>query len=108
VLGTAWTIVEIDGKPVGQMDTDHRRIVLAFDANRRRFSGVSGCNDSAGRFAKNGAPLTRTSDKSSPVCHVDEQTDRAMRSVIQEMRGYRVSNATLELLDEKGGCLAKL
>jgi hypothetical protein len=69
---------------------------------------MSGCSDPAGRFAKNGAPLATTADQSSQICHVDEQTDRAMRSVIQNMRGYRVSSTTLELLDEKGGCLAKL
>jgi heat shock protein HslJ len=107
-LGTAWTIVEINGKPVDPVDKDRQKIVLAFDANRRTFSSTSGCNDLAGRFAKNGAPLAPASDKSSPTCHVDEQTDRAMRSVIQVMRGYRIQNTTLELLDEKGVCLAKL
>jgi heat shock protein HslJ len=107
-MGTAWTIVEIAGKPVGQADTDHPRIVLAFDAIRRTFSGTSGCNDPAGRFVKNGSPLTRSSDTSAHICHVDEGTERAMRSVIQEMRGYRASSTTLELLDEKGECLAKL
>jgi heat shock protein HslJ len=100
--------MEIHGKPVGPADEDHRKMVLEFDANRATFYGTSGCSDAAGRFAKNGARLAVTSDKSSPVCRVDEQTDRAMQSVIQEMRGYRIKNSTLELLDAKGGSLAKL
>ncbi len=109
-MGTAWTIVEIDGKAAGPEDKDLRRIVLQFDANRQKFSGTTGCNDGAGRFARNGARLSAASDPSAQVCRVDEQTERAMRLVLQEMRGYRMSNTntTLELLDAKGDLLAKL
>jgi heat shock protein HslJ len=106
--GAAWTIVEINGKPMDAADKDHRKIVLAFDATRGTFSGTSGCNDLAGRFAKNGAPLTPASDQPPQLCRVDEQTERGMRSAIQNARGYRVSSTTLELLDAKGECLAKL
>jgi len=49
-----------------------------------------------------------TPDNSVQVCRVDAQTDRAMQGVIQATRGYRISNGTLELLDEKGRSLAKL
>jgi heat shock protein HslJ len=107
-MGTAWTIVEIDGTPVDPANKDARQIVLAFDANRRTFSATSGCTDSAGRFVKNGAAFGPSSDKSSAVCHADEQTERAMRVVIKEMRGYRALNTTLELLDARGVLLAKL
>ena len=72
------------------------------------YSGTSGCADVAGRFAKNGAPLTPTSDKSSPTCRVDEQTVRAMRDALQDTRGYRITSTTLELLNAKGQCVAKL
>jgi len=106
--GTAWTVVEINGKPVGPADKDHRQIVLAFDDIRQTYSGTSGCTDLAGRFAKNGAPLTPSSDQASQICRVDEATQRAMRAVMQDTRGYRVSGTTLELLDAKGGSLARL
>jgi hypothetical protein len=82
--------------------------VLAFDDSRRTYSGKSGCTDPAGRFAKNGTPLTPTSDKSAQLCQVDEQIDRAMRSALQGTRGHRVTSTTLELLDAKGVLLAKL
>jgi hypothetical protein len=90
------------------VDKDHRAVVLAFDDIRQTYSGVSGCSDLAGRFVKNGAKLTPTSDTSSQICRVDEGTQRAMRSVMQDTRGYRVSGTTLELLDAKGRCLARL
>jgi hypothetical protein len=105
----AWTIVEINGKPADPADRDQRQIMLDFDASRRKFSGTSGCTDALGRFARNGAPLAPAAGKAAPICHVDDATERAMRSVIQDMRGYRVvSGTTLELLDDKGACLAKL
>ena len=101
-------MVEIQGKPVIAGEKDHRKMMLAYDVHRDMYSGSSGCSDLSGRFAKNGAKLAVTPDNSVQVCRVDAQTDRAMQSVIQATRGYRISNGTLELLDEKGRSLAKL
>ena len=100
-------MVEIDGKPLRPVDTDHGRIVLAFDAARGNFSGTSGCNDLKGRFDTTGYPLTLMSDKSLQLCRGDEETQRAMKSVLRDTRAYRVSSTTLELLDAKGERLAK-
>ena len=98
-------MTEIGGKPVAAGDSDQRKIVLAFDAPRGTYSGTSGCTDPAGRFAKNGA--SPASDKSH-TCRVDEQTVRAMRSALQDTRGYRITSTTLELLNAKGEIVAKL
>ncbi len=101
-------MVEIDGKPVTQGDNDRRKIVLEFDAPRGTYSGKSGCTDPEGRFGKNGAPLTPTSGNPRPTCRVDEQTARAMRNALQDTRGYRLTNTTLELLNAKGEIVAKM
>lgn len=101
-------MTEIKSKAVRPANKDHRRIVLAFDTDRGTFSGTSGCNDLAGRFATTTGTLTLKSDKSLRICRVDQRTERAVRSVMNDTRGYRVSGATLELLDEKGQRIAKL
>jgi len=103
--GTVWTMVEIGGQPVSQLESDRRKVVLDFDAPRGTYKGTSGCTDPAGRFFKNGA--SPTSDKSQ-TCRVDEQTARAMRNALQDARGYRVTPTTLELLNAKGEVVAKL
>jgi hypothetical protein len=93
---------------VDASERDHRQVVLAFDTYRRTYSGVTGCSDLAGRFAKNGASLTASSDKSLQICRVDKVTDEAIRGVMHKVKGYRVTSTTLELLDAKGVALAKL
>ena len=52
--------------------------------------------------------LMLKSDKPLQICRVDQRTERAVRSVIDDTRGYRISGNTLELLDQKGKRLAKL
>lgn len=101
-------MTEINGKPVRPENKDHRKIVLAFNTDRGTFSGASGCNDLAGRFATTKGTLTLTSNKSLQICRVDQRTERAVRGVMNDTRGYRVSGAALELLDEKGKPIARL
>ena len=101
-------MVEINGKPVRPADTDHRQIVLAFDADRGTYSGMSGCNELSGWFETTDAPLTFRSKKLWPICGADEQTERAVRTVFNETRAYRVTSTTLELLNAKGERLARL
>jgi heat shock protein HslJ len=101
-------VTEIKNKPVRPASKTHRKIVLAFDADFGTFSGTSGCNDLAGRFTTSDATLTLKSDKSLQICRVDQRTERSVRSVINDTRGYRLSGTTLELLDDKGKRIAKL
>lgn len=101
-------MVEINGKPVRPVDAEHRAIVLAFDVDRGTFSGRSGCSDLGGRFETTEVPLKLTSYKLWRICRADEQTERAVRSIVRDTRRYRLSGTTLELLDVKGVSLAKL
>jgi heat shock protein HslJ len=105
-LNGRWS--KLNGKPVRPEDKDHRKIVIAFDADRGTFTGTSGCNNLSGRFATKAAPLTLTFDKAPQICRVDQRTERAVRSVITNTQGYRVTPTTLELLDANGQLLAKL
>ena len=99
---------QIKNKPVRPADKTHREIVLTFDAERGTFSGTSGCNDLAGRFHVVGESLTLRPTKSLQICRVDQRTERSVRSVINDTRGYRISGAKLELLDTKGQVIARL
>ena len=106
--GAEWTMTEVKSKPVRPADKDHRQIVLAFDTDRSTFSGASGCNNLAGRFALIEGTLTLKPDRSLRICRVDQRTERAVRSVIDDTCYFRVPAMTLELLDDKGRRLAKL
>ena len=86
----------------------HRKIVLSFDDEHGTFAGTSGCNDLAGRFDAANGKLTLKSDRSLRICRVDQVTERAVRGIINDTRGYRISGTTLDLLNEKGERIAKL
>lgn len=100
-------MTEINSKPVRPASKTHRNIVLVFDEARSAFSGTSGCNDLAGRFQTAGGKLTLKSDKSLRICRVDQKTERAVRSVINDTRAYRISGTTLDLLNERGQRIAR-
>jgi uncharacterized lipoprotein YbaY/heat shock protein HslJ len=106
--GGEWQMVEIKNKVVRATDKDHRAIVLTFDHERGTFAGTSGCNDLAGRFDTSDTTLMLKPAKSLRICRVDQRTERAVRGVIDDTRRFRMSGATLELLDDKGQPLAKL
>jgi heat shock protein HslJ len=108
LAGAEWTMAEIDGKPVRPASKTHRKIVLTFDDEHGTFSGTTGCNDLAGRFEGGSGKLLLKSDRSLQICRVDQKTERAVRGVINDTRGYRISGATLELLDDKGRRIASL
>ena len=100
--------MDIKGKPVRPASKTHRKIVLSFDDEHGTFSGTSGCNDLSGRFQAGAGKLTLKSDQSLRICRVDQVTERAVRGIINDTRGYRISGTSLELLNEKGQRIAKL
>lgn len=108
IAGAAWTMTEINNKAVRPASKTHRKITLAFNDEHGTFSGTSGCNDLEGRFESVGAKLTLKSDRSLRICRVDQKTERAVRGVINDTRGYRISGTTLDLLNEKGQRIARL
>jgi len=93
---------------VRPVDKAHRKIVLTFDPATGRFTGMSGCNNLAGRFTVVEQTLTFKSDKSLQICRVDQRTERGVRSVIEDTRAYRMAGNTLVLLDDKGKLIGKL
>ena len=101
-------MTEIKNKPVRPASKTHRTIVLAFDEGRGTFSGTSGCNDLSGRFEAGSGKLTLKSDTSLRICRVDQKTERAVRGVINDTRGYRISGTTLDLLNDRGQRIARL
>ena len=107
IAGAAWTMTEIDNKPVRPASKTHRKISLVFDDEHGTFSGTSGCNDLAGRFETGGGKLTLKSDRSLRICRVDQKTERAVRGVINDTRAYRISGTTLDLLNDRGQRLAR-
>ena len=108
IAGAEWTMTEINNKPVRPASKTHRKITLAFNDEHGTFSGTSGCNDLEGRFESVGGKLTLKSDRSLRICRVDQKTERAVRGVINDTRGYRISGTTLDLLNEKGQRIARL
>ena len=88
-------------------DKTHRQIAFAFDAEYGTFAGTSGCNELDGYFQADAAKMTLKSAKPLRICRVDQRTERALRGVINDTRGYRILGKALELLDEKGQRIAK-
>ena len=101
-------MTEIKNNPVRPASKTHRNIVLAFDDAVGTFSGRSGCNNLSGRFQAAGGTLTLKPDQSLRICRIDQKTERALRGVINETRGYRISGTTLDLLNERGQRIARL
>jgi uncharacterized lipoprotein YbaY/heat shock protein HslJ len=108
IAGAEWAMTEINNKPVRPASKTHRQIVLAFDESSGTFSGTSGCNELEGRFQVTGSKLTLKSDRSLRICRVDQKTERAVRSVINDTRAYRISGTTLDLLNDRGQRIARL
>lgn len=106
--GAEWTMTEINNKPVRPASKTHRKIFLVFDEDRGTFSGTSGCNDLEGRFETAGGKLTLKSDRSLKICRVDQKTERSVRGLINDTRGYRISGTTLDLLNDRGQRIARL
>lgn len=101
-------MTEIGDKAVRATDKLHKKIALSFDVEGDTFSGTSGCNTLAGSLTATDSKLTLKPNKSLQICRVDQRTERALRGVLNDTRGYRLSGTTLELLDDKGQMLAKL
>ena len=100
-------MTEINSKPVRPASKTHRKISLVFDEDRGTFSGTSGCNDLAGRFEAASGKLTLKFDRPLRICRVDQKTERAVRGLINDTRGYRISGTTLDLLNERGQRIAR-
>jgi uncharacterized lipoprotein YbaY/heat shock protein HslJ len=102
-----WTLTELGTKPVRPASKTHRAIVVAFDANARKFSGVTGCNVLEGDFNASWRTLTLTPTSPLPVCRIDQGTERAVSRTIKATRAYRITGTTLDLFDEQGARIAR-
>ena len=105
--GAEWKLTELENKPVRPASKAHREIVLTFDADKRTFSGASGCNTLDGTFEAGWRTLTITPSESLRVCRIDQGTERALARTIKATRTYRITGAVLDLFDEQGGRIAR-
>lgn len=107
LAGTGWTLTELQNGPVRPATETRRDILLTFNADTSTFSGSGSCGPLEGDFDASWRTLTMTSRKSPRACRTDAANERALVAAIKATRTYRITGATLDLFDERGGRVAR-
>ena len=99
LLGTAWTLTELDGHPP-VATTGNNRAQLVLDGSQNRYSGSSGCNRLTGTIELKGDSLNFGAGASTMMACLEPlmKQEQAFTKMLQSVTGYRISGKTLELL----------
>ncbi|MBR0682792.1 META domain-containing protein [Roseomonas eburnea] len=105
LIGPNWIAEDIGGRGV----VDRLRTEITFGAEGRAF-GSGGCNRFTGGYTLEGerlhfGPMASTNMACTPAA-MDQEA--RFHAALAEIRGYRIENALLHLLDERGDALVRL
>ncbi|HUL70653.1 MAG TPA: META domain-containing protein [Gemmatimonadales bacterium] len=102
LVGTEWTLVELDGQPAGLGAGDKAAtLTLVSDANHA--SGFAGCNRMSGSYELTGAALRfGPMAVTRMACATGMDLETKFLSAIEATRGYRMTDQGLELTGETG------
>jgi heat shock protein HslJ len=100
LVGTEWTLVELDGAPAGK-GAGGRAPTLLFTAEGRRASGFAGCNRMSGTFELEGERLRIISLATTRMaCTEGMELEQRYLEALEQVREYRLTAAGLDLLDD--------
>lgn len=106
--GVEWKLVAVGGSPaLERSGAQPARFTL--NAEKKSFSGSTGCNRFAGNFEHDGAGLRLAAGSMTMMACPDEvmEQEQAFLEALKATTGYRVSDGSLELLDGDGRVLAR-
>jgi putative lipoprotein len=101
LAGTTWRLVALGETPAVDLPAE-RQATLAFDARQKRISGSTGCNRYMGTYAPgDGAGLRLEPSGMTMMSCPDDVTaqEKAFLDALRATTAYRITGATLELLD---------
>lgn len=108
LIGIHWRLAELDGKKVNTPLEQRANFVLTDDGNR--ISGSGGCNRLVGSYELEGHSLRFKPVATTMMACIGPAMDEEHKflAALNATTTYRVSGATLELLNNKGRVLAWL
>ncbi len=108
LVGIHWRLAELDGKKVNTPIEQRANFVLTDDGNR--ISGSGGCNRLVGSYELAGNSLHFKPVATTMMACIGPAMDEEHKflAALNATTAYRISGATLELLNDKGRVLAWL
>ena len=81
---------------------------IELESRSKRVTGSGGCNRISGSYETGGSTLRFGRLVSTQMACVSMETESAFLRALRDTRRYRVHGRSLELLDGRGGLLARL
>lgn len=104
---TRWKLVELGGRKV-EVLPDAPEPHLLLKAEKNAVSGSGGCNNLAGSYTIDGAALSFGPIAATrKMCVAGMEQESAYLKALEQVRGWRVTGDSLDLLDEAGAVVAR-
>ena len=106
--GTAWSLVEINGRPVAA-GNNPRHPSVRFDATTKRVSGHAAVNNFGGTYVRAGAALNFGPLMATKMAGTPEfmRLEEEYMAVLEKVRGWRVRGGLLEFTAGDGRVVAR-
>ena len=107
--GTVWTLVTLEGANV-TVPAGRSAPTMTLSAQDSRVTGSGGCNRFTGEFTTTASGVLTFGGIGSTrmFCADDMNTENRFFNVLEKVRGYRITSATLHLVAADGATLATL
>jgi putative lipoprotein len=97
LVGTEWSLVELDGKPA-PLGAGDKPATLSLTTSDNRASGFSGCNRWAGSYERTGDQLRFGQMLSTKMaCVSGMELEQQFLSALERVRSYAITPTGLEL-----------
>ena len=103
---TRWALTSVEGTKVES--TSPRSAFIELDAASHRLTGSGGCNQLSGEYQLEGNHLRLTGTaRTMMACAGGMDVENQLVKALDDVRQWRVSGETLELLDGSGDVVAR-
>lgn len=108
LLAHNWKLTTLNGKSI-QQNINSTSIGFAFDENKQRVSGFSGCNQFSGSFIATESNLTFKQMLSTQMaCGEVDKIEWQFLKTLAETTSYKTANGILQLIDKNKHVVAIL
>ena len=107
--GAAWSLLELNGRPVTEISTSPRHPSLRFDPAAGRIGGYAGVNSYGGGYQLEGGTLAIGSLMVTKMAGTPEhmRLEEEFLGALAQVTGWRIENDLLELTSPDGRVLAR-
>lgn len=104
--GRAWTLTQLNGKPV-RLVPNQLPPTLTFDAANARVTGSTGCNSLTGPYRVEGSTIVMEKIATTRrACMNGMETEQPYLAALTQARQWRIADNLLTLSDPAGQALA--